>query len=173
MTPKPRTLNPFTHAHRRRLRPRRFPAERSRGESGRNPPGTKSSIAAQKPSIPPTTILISPWPWPRPSTSGRAERGIIVCGSGVGVSVAANKVPGIRACMCHDTFSARQGVEDDSMNVLCLGARVIGPELATDVVKATSPPNSPWRRTPPAPAKRSSKSKPTHWPANSARAKTA
>ena len=62
--------------------------------------------------------------------------GIIVCGSGVGVTVAANKVPGIRACMCHDTFSGRQGVEDDSMNVLCLGARVIGPELATEVVKA-------------------------------------
>ena len=67
---------------------------------------------------------------------GRAERGIIVCGSGVGVSVAANKVPGIRACMCHDTFSARQGVEDDSMNVLCLGARVIGPELASEVIRA-------------------------------------
>jgi ribose 5-phosphate isomerase B len=67
---------------------------------------------------------------------GRAERGIIVCGSGVGVSVAANKVPGIRASMCHDTFSARQGVEDDSMNVLCLGARVIGPELASEVIRA-------------------------------------
>ncbi len=67
---------------------------------------------------------------------GRAQRGIIICGSGVGVTVAANKVPGIRACMCHDTFSSRQGVEDDSMNVLCLGARVIGPELATDVIKA-------------------------------------
>ncbi len=68
--------------------------------------------------------------------SGRAERGIVVCGSGVGVSVAATKVPGIRASMCHDTFSARQGVEDDSMNVLCLGARVIGPELASEVIKA-------------------------------------
>ena len=67
---------------------------------------------------------------------GRAERGIIVCGSGVGVSVAANKVPGIRASMCHDTFSARQGVEDDSMNVLCLGARVIGPEVASEVIRA-------------------------------------
>lgn len=67
---------------------------------------------------------------------GRAERGIIVCGSGVGVTVAANKVPGIRACMCHDTFSARQGVEDDSMNVLCLGARVIGPEVASEVIRA-------------------------------------
>lgn len=66
----------------------------------------------------------------------KAERGIVVCGSGVGVSVAANKVPGIRACMCHDTFSARQGVEDDSMNVLCLGARVIGPELVSDIVKS-------------------------------------
>jgi ribose 5-phosphate isomerase B len=66
----------------------------------------------------------------------KAERGIIVCGSGVGVTVAANKVPGIRSCMCHDTFSARQGVEDDSMNVLCLGARVIGPELASEVIRA-------------------------------------
>jgi ribose 5-phosphate isomerase B len=67
---------------------------------------------------------------------GKADRGIVVCGSGVGVSVAANKIPGIRAAMCHDTFSARQGVEDDSMNVVCLGARVIGPELATDVIHA-------------------------------------
>lgn len=68
--------------------------------------------------------------------SGKAERGIVVCGSGVGVSVATNKVPGVRAAMCHDTFSARQGVEDDSMNVVCLGARVIGPETATEVIRA-------------------------------------
>jgi ribose 5-phosphate isomerase B len=67
---------------------------------------------------------------------GQADRGIVVCGSGVGVSVAANKVPGIRAAMCHDTFSARQGVEDDAMNVVCLGARVIGPEVATEVVRS-------------------------------------
>jgi ribose 5-phosphate isomerase B len=67
---------------------------------------------------------------------GKAERGIVVCGSGVGVSVAANKVRGVRAAMCHETFSARQGVEDDSMNVLCIGARVIGPELAAEVVRA-------------------------------------
>jgi ribose 5-phosphate isomerase B len=67
---------------------------------------------------------------------GKADRGIVVCGSGVGVSVAANKVPGIRAAMCHDTFSARQGVEDDAMNVVCLGARVIGPELASEVIRA-------------------------------------
>ncbi len=65
---------------------------------------------------------------------GKAERGILVCGSGVGVSVAANKFPGIRAAVCHDTFSARQGVEDDNMNVLCLGARVVGPELAKEIV---------------------------------------
>jgi len=67
---------------------------------------------------------------------GRCDRGILVCGSGVGASVAANKVPGIRAALCHDTFSARQGVEDDDMNVLCLGARVIGPALAAEAVKA-------------------------------------
>jgi ribose 5-phosphate isomerase B len=65
----------------------------------------------------------------------KVERGIIICGSGVGACVAANKFPGIRAAICHDTFSARQGVEDDDMNVLCLGARVIGPELAKEIVK--------------------------------------
>jgi ribose 5-phosphate isomerase B len=66
----------------------------------------------------------------------RAARGVIVCGSGVGASIAASKVPGIRAALCHDVFSARQGVEDDDMNVLCLGARVIGPELAAEAVHA-------------------------------------
>lgn len=68
--------------------------------------------------------------------SGDCERGIVVCGSGVGASVAANKVPGVRSALCHDTFSARQGVEDDDMNVLCLGARVIGPALAVEVLRA-------------------------------------
>ena len=68
--------------------------------------------------------------------SGRAERAILICGSGVGASVAANKFVGVRAALCHDTFSARQGVEDDSMNVLCLGARVVGPSLAEELVRA-------------------------------------
>jgi len=68
--------------------------------------------------------------------SGRCERGIVICGSGVGASVAASKVPGVRSAMCHDTFSARQGVEDDDMNVLCLGARVVGPQLAAECVRA-------------------------------------
>ena len=63
-------------------------------------------------------------------TAGMAERGILICGSGIGACVAANKFPGIRAALCHDSFSARQGVEDDNANILCLGARVIGPELA-------------------------------------------
>jgi ribose 5-phosphate isomerase B len=67
---------------------------------------------------------------------GRAERGILLCGSGVGASVAANKFVGIRSALCHDTFSARQGVEDDDMNVLTLGARVIGPSLAAELVVA-------------------------------------
>jgi len=66
---------------------------------------------------------------------GRAERGVLLCGSGAGASVAANKVRGIRAAVCHDTFSAHQAVEDDDVNVLCLGARVIGPELAKDLVR--------------------------------------
>jgi len=62
------------------------------------------------------------------------DRGIMICGSGVGACVATNKVPGVRAGLCHDTFSAHQGVEDDDMNVLCLGARIIGPSLAFEVV---------------------------------------
>ena len=66
---------------------------------------------------------------------GRAERGVLVCGSGVGAAVAANKFVGIRASLCHDTFSAHQGVEDDSMNILCLGARVVGPSLAEELVR--------------------------------------
>lgn len=68
--------------------------------------------------------------------AGKALRGVVVCGSGVGATVAANKVPGVRACMCHDTFSARQGVEDDDLNVLCLGGRIIGCELAYEVLNA-------------------------------------
>ena len=67
---------------------------------------------------------------------GRAERGVLLCGSGVGASVAANKFAGIRAGLCHDTFSAHQGVEDDAMNVLALGARVVGPALAVELVGA-------------------------------------
>ena len=67
---------------------------------------------------------------------GQADRGILVCGSGVGVSVAANKVPGIRAALCHDTYSAHQGVEHDDMNVLVLGARVVGDALAAELVHA-------------------------------------
>jgi ribose 5-phosphate isomerase B len=67
---------------------------------------------------------------------GRADRGILVCGSGVGVSVAANKIPGVRAGLCHDTYSAHQGVEHDDMNVLVLGARVVGIALAQDLVDA-------------------------------------
>ena len=67
--------------------------------------------------------------------AGTAQRGILLCGSGVGIGIAANKVPGIRAALCHDPFSARQGVEDDDMNVLCLGARVVGPELAAELVR--------------------------------------
>jgi len=68
--------------------------------------------------------------------NGEAERGILLCGSGVGASIAANKMKGIYAGVCHDTYSARQGVEHDDMNVLCLGARVLGVEPARDVVAA-------------------------------------
>ncbi len=68
--------------------------------------------------------------------AGRAERGILVCGSGIGASVAANKLHGIRAGLAHDTYSAHQGVEHDDMNVLCLGSRVIGPATALEVSRA-------------------------------------
>jgi ribose 5-phosphate isomerase B len=67
--------------------------------------------------------------------SGDAERGVLVCGSGVGASVAASKIPGIRAAICHDVYSAHQGVEHDDMNVLCLGSEVVGAELAADLVR--------------------------------------
>ena len=67
---------------------------------------------------------------------GRAERAVLICGSGVGASVAANKLPGIRAGLCHDTYSAHQGVEHDDMNVLVMGSRVIGPELARELLRA-------------------------------------
>jgi RpiB/LacA/LacB family sugar-phosphate isomerase len=68
--------------------------------------------------------------------AGESERGILLCGSGVGASVAANKIPGIRAAVCHDTYSAHQGVEHDDMNVLVLGARIVGPELARELVRS-------------------------------------
>ena len=68
--------------------------------------------------------------------AGTADRGLLLCGSGVGISVAANKIPGIRAGVCHDTYSAHQGVEHDDMNVLCLGARIVGEELAVELVRA-------------------------------------
>jgi ribose 5-phosphate isomerase B len=67
--------------------------------------------------------------------SGDAERGVLVCGSGVGASVAACKLPGIRAAICHDTYSAHQGVEHDDMNVLCLGSEIVGAELAAELVR--------------------------------------
>jgi ribose 5-phosphate isomerase B len=75
-------------------------------------------------------------PLARAVTSGQVARGVAVCGSGVGASVCANKVAGVRAALIHDHFSARQGVEDDDINLLCLGGRVIGPALAWDVLQA-------------------------------------
>ena len=68
--------------------------------------------------------------------SGQAERGVLICGSGAGICIAANKMTGVYASVCHDTYSAHQGVEHDNMNVLCLGARVIGPELSKEIVEA-------------------------------------
>ena len=75
-------------------------------------------------------------PVARAVAAGDADRGIIVCGSGVGACIAANKVPGVRAGLCHDTYSAHQGVEHDDMNVLCLGARVVGAKLAAELTTA-------------------------------------
>jgi ribose 5-phosphate isomerase B len=72
----------------------------------------------------------------RAVASGQAERGLLLCGSGVGGCIVANKVRGVRACVCHDTYSARQGVEHDDMNVLCLGGRVVGVSLARELARA-------------------------------------
>ncbi|HAB15794.1 MAG TPA: RpiB/LacA/LacB family sugar-phosphate isomerase [Verrucomicrobiota bacterium] len=74
-------------------------------------------------------------PLARAVVSGKVERGIAICGSGVGAAVCANKVVGIRAALIHDHFSARQGVEDDHMNILCMGGRTVGPEVAWDLVQ--------------------------------------
>ena len=74
-------------------------------------------------------------PLARAVAAGRVERGIAICGSGVGAAVCANKVPGIRAGLVHDHFSARQGVEDDHMNIICMGGRTVGPAAAWDLVK--------------------------------------
>jgi len=75
-------------------------------------------------------------PLARAVASGKVERGIAVCGSGVGVTVCVNKVPGVHACLITDHFSARQGVEDDHINIICLGGRITGPMLAWDIVEA-------------------------------------
>lgn len=69
-------------------------------------------------------------------SQGLADRGILLCGSGVGVAIAGNKIPGVYASVCHDSYTAHQGVEHDGMNVLCLGGRVIGPELAKEITKS-------------------------------------
>jgi ribose 5-phosphate isomerase B len=74
-------------------------------------------------------------PMARDVAAGKVERGIAVCGSGVGASVCANKIPGVRAGLVHDHFSARQGVEDDHMNVICMGGRTVGPAVAWDLVE--------------------------------------
>ncbi len=74
-------------------------------------------------------------PLARAVAAGQVERGVAICGSGVGASIAANKVPGVRAGLIHDHFSAHQGVEDDNMNVLCLGGRIIGPALAWELIE--------------------------------------
>ena len=71
----------------------------------------------------------------REVAAGKVDRGIAICGSGVGASVCANKIPGVRAALIHDHFSARQGVEDDHMNVLCMGGRTVGPAVAWDLVQ--------------------------------------
>jgi ribose 5-phosphate isomerase B len=74
-------------------------------------------------------------PLARAVAAGEVERGVAICGSGVGISVCANKVPGVRACLIHDHFSAQQGVEDDHMNIICLGGRAVGPFVAWDLVQ--------------------------------------
>ena len=113
-----------------------MPVPRSRASSsgGCGPPGstTSSSTWAVTAPTPTTTIPTSPSGSAERSRTATADRGILICGSGVGASVAANKLRGIRAAVCHDTYSAHQGVEHDDMNVLTLGSRVIAIELAVE-----------------------------------------
>ena len=90
--------------------------------------GTHSSAAVDYPDYAEAVAVVL--------REGQVERGIIVCGSGAGVSIAANKFPGIRAAVCHDCYTAHQAVEHDDMNVLCLGSRVIGARLAHEIVRA-------------------------------------
>jgi len=90
--------------------------------------GTDSTAAVDYPDIAEALALAV--------QSGNADRGIVLCGSGVGASVVANKIAGIRCAVCHDTYSAHQGVEHDDMNVLAIGARIVGPELAVELVRA-------------------------------------
>ena len=87
--------------------------------------GTHSTVMVDYPDI--ASDLV------KPIISGKCEKGILICGSGVGASMAASKLPGIRGAVCHDSYSAHQGVEHDDMNVLCLGERVIGEELAKEI----------------------------------------
>ena len=91
-------------------------------------------------------------PMARAVASGEVDRGVAICGSGVGACIAANKVPGVRACLIHECFSARQGVEDDNMNTICLGGRVVGNALAWELVGNVSPGPVQWRRASPAPS---------------------
>ena len=95
----------------------------------------RSSISGRTPPRRSTT-RISPRSSDGQSNVGEADRGVVICGSGVGAAVAANKMVGVRAGLCHDTYSARQCVEHDDVNVLSLGGRVIGPEVAVEVVHA-------------------------------------
>ena len=81
------------------------------------------------------TIRTLSFRWPAPSLAAEVGRGVAVCGSGVGACIAANKVPGVRACLIHETFSAHQGVEDDNLNIICLGGLVVGHALAWELVQ--------------------------------------
>ena len=86
---------------------------------------------------PPSEVLstVPTAPLAKAVVAGQVDRGIAICGSGVGAAVCANKVPGARACLIHDHFSARQGVEDDHMNILCMGGRTVGPAVAWDLAE--------------------------------------
>ena len=115
-----------------------MPRSRTRCAAGSTRPGsaTRRSISAATAPTRPTTTRTS-----RPGSGyavrdGEADRGVLICGSGVGASVAANKIRGVRTAVCHDTYSAHQGVEHDDMNVITLGSRVIGPEPAWECIVA-------------------------------------
>ena len=130
-----RSIKEGNDASGNRRGPWRIQAERDVWRSRCVTPGSRSWTLVQTNSIPAMTTPISSSPWRGRSPREKVERGVALCGSGVGATIAANKVPGVRAGLINHVFCAHQGVEDDDMNVCCLGGKVVGAALAWELVQ--------------------------------------